>query len=185
MLDHVMAGRLRRLEDGDISLIGTAEAHEVIFVYWTDAARMEGRRIKLDKFGRIMTIVPASVKKDSFSDAVVLMPHSGGVHLRTSAAGRQYMPVISLLAQKHFALQVFCGPCPPGALPGFTQCRVCMAAEASHVDQFSAIDDEDLWVCQRCHVCFHSQCASASIFDRVRAPGDLPHPFGCPFCSNS
>ena len=66
--DKASTRALKLLEDKYISLV-VAKAGQPQFVRWTDAARKLARVIRLDRFNRIITIVPYTVPAQDFQSA--------------------------------------------------------------------------------------------------------------------
>ena len=62
----------------DISLVRKSSG-ETLYVYWTQVVTgRKGRKVSLDKFDRIKTIVAARVPEEDHVDSEVLVPRTGG-----------------------------------------------------------------------------------------------------------
>ena len=161
------------LEDKYISLV-VAKDGQPQFVRWTDAARKLARVISLDKFNRIVTIVPYIVSVQDFTGAEMLIKDTGAVMLQTKAADRPHMPQWCLTLKFMAELQSFNGP----MVPGVYRCLLCTSCLDIDKESGPACES-DIFVCCKCLQPWHLTC------DRILAHGpkvEAGAPFGCPMC---
>jgi len=165
------AGRAARpMLKGTISLISFRG--DALFVRWTEPENLRARRITLDRFDRIQTIVAYRVDNDYFDDAEIIIRDSGGIMIQTTAGGRSPMPVWCMRLMRAHRVQTFAGPFPPDSPYG--TCIVCRVV-APH-DCLKECGD--LLVCCKCTHAWHMNCAKRAPFDGLH----IGRPMLCPVC---
>ena len=103
-----------RIGDKDVSLVRCPdtieELGEIKFVAWTNAATMEGRTVRLHRFGRLITIVAYPTPIQSYFGSAIIIPRTGALVVRAPPSGRLDMSLFARLRQMQEHIRQFNGP---------------------------------------------------------------------------
>ena len=168
MQDQVRASPLLR---GVISLI--AYGDEITFVTWTEPENRRARRVRIDQWGRMVSIVAFAVPNDYFRGADIIIQDTKVTLGRATRANRPTMPDWCLLLWRERLLQQFSGPMPADSRTW--QCVVCKLLD----DDDRLSDVGDLYGCSMCQTAWHTRCACRAPFGGMQR---TQTPAVCPFC---
>lgn len=137
-----------------------AEEADSFFVRWTDASNRQGRRLSIDEFGRVKTIVAFAVPVEDFRGDRIVVVAAPMVMIVTTASGRPSVPDWLLLVRQHEELKLFPGPFRQPLHT--TKCIVCdvmkrtLDADAMN-ERYLSLSDE--YGCIKCSCFWHVECA--------------------------
>jgi hypothetical protein len=161
-----------------------ADETAVIFVTWTNADEYKGRRLSLDRYNRVKTIVGYMIPVEDFRGARFRISTVPITLVIAAASDRPQMPDWCLIVQKWAQALKFSGPLAP--LPsGVSRCLFCNCAdELGHergVQESQAKPmDKFEFICSQCLCIWHSACVGIVQHD-AQMPTDS-EAFLCPVC---